>query len=117
MQRTRLGGEELAWAATEPLARRIAALKSWRAEVQKSLDDDELFSSQTVNYRPEPHQSDNEGAEESAFAIEEGGPTGVKSNKGNPNSDVTRLHDNPERTQNDISDQSDQDEKDWKILF
>ena len=70
-------------------------------------------------------QADTSGAEEPPVANEEGGATGVKSNKGNPNSDVTRLHDNPERTQhdnperapNDISDQSDQEEKDWEILF
>ena len=90
MQRTTLGGEELAWAATEPLARRLAALKSWRAELINSLDDDENFSSQTINYRPETHRADTSGAEEPPVANEEGGPTGINSNKGDPNSDVTR---------------------------
>ena len=58
MQRTASGGEELAWAATEPLARRLAALKSWRAELKISLDDDEKLSDRTTNYRPGPSQAD-----------------------------------------------------------
>ena len=51
MQRTASGGEELAWAATEPLARRLAALKSSHAELKNSLDDDANFSGQKMKHR------------------------------------------------------------------
>jgi len=116
MQRTSSGGEELAWAATEPLARRLAALKSWRAELIKSLDDDENIAGRTTAYRPGSHQADNSGAEEPA-AAKKGGPAGVTIDKANPNRDLTRLRDNPERAQHDSQDRSDQEEKDWEILF
>lgn len=36
MQKARCGEEVLAWAATEPLARRLAALVAWRVDVEKS---------------------------------------------------------------------------------
>lgn len=37
MQRTRHGEEILAWAATEPLARRLAAIKAWRAQFARAM--------------------------------------------------------------------------------
>jgi len=37
MQRTRRGEEILAWAATEPLARRLAAIKAWRARFVRAV--------------------------------------------------------------------------------
>ncbi len=112
MQRTASGGEELAWAATEPLARRLAALKSWRAELKKSLDDDEThanqISGQTPIYQAGPNQA----------ARKEIDKTGAKHWTGNeqstPDHDVTRLHDAVKDAENEISDQ---EEKDWKILF
>lgn len=36
MQKARCGEEVLAWAATEPLARRLAAIRAWRLDLEKS---------------------------------------------------------------------------------
>lgn len=36
MQKARCGDEVLAWAATEPLARRLAAIQAWRVDLEKS---------------------------------------------------------------------------------
>jgi hypothetical protein len=36
MQKARCGDEVLAWAATEPLARRLAAIRAWRVDLEKS---------------------------------------------------------------------------------
>lgn len=36
MQKARGGEEVLAWAATEPLARRLAAIRAWRLDLEKS---------------------------------------------------------------------------------
>lgn len=36
MQKARCGEEVLAWAATEPLARRLAAIAAWRVDLEKS---------------------------------------------------------------------------------
>ena len=36
MQKAQCGEEVLAWAATEPLARRLAAIKAWRLDMEKS---------------------------------------------------------------------------------
>ena len=109
MQRTASGGEELAWAATEPLARRLASLKCWRAELQKSLDDDDTVSSQTKDYHAETDRSDLSKPEEPAAANQESGPTDATSDEEKPSRDVERLRDNP--------DQPDPEEEDWKILF
>lgn len=35
MQKARCGEEVLAWAATEPLARRLAAIRAWRLDLEK----------------------------------------------------------------------------------
>lgn len=40
MQRTSWGGEVMGWAATEPLARRLAALKARRAEMSKAIEEE-----------------------------------------------------------------------------
>ena len=36
MQKARCGEEILAWAATEPLARRLAAIQAWRVDLERS---------------------------------------------------------------------------------
>ncbi len=36
MQKARCGEEVLAWATTEPLARRLAAIRAWRLDLEKS---------------------------------------------------------------------------------
>lgn len=41
MQRASCGEEILGWARTEPLARRLAALKSWRADLLAALKEEE----------------------------------------------------------------------------
>ena len=116
MQRTASGGEELAWAVTEPLARRLASLKCWRAELQKSLDDDDAVASQTKNYHAETDRADQTVAAIEEVG-EESGPAGVESNQEKPSRDVTRLRDHPECAQRDNPDQTDKVEEDWKILF
>jgi hypothetical protein len=117
MQRTASGGEELAWAATEPLARRLAALKCWHAELEKSLEDDDNLSGQMKNYQFENSQADISDIGESATINEESGLTGVESEHENSGRDVTPLHDRLERVKGDEPDQSDKEEQDWKILF
>lgn len=120
MQRTSSGGEALAWAATEPLARRLAALKYWHAELMKSLDDQEIDAGQTPTHRPETRKADILGADGPIAPNDEAGPRGRESATGSPKGDVTPLHDDPERTPPENpgqSDQPDQIEKDWKILF
>lgn len=116
MQRTASGGEELAWAATEPLARRLAALRSLRANLQKSLEDS----------REQPDDA-------ATGAIEAGGPTTPAPEEPPAAGDATnaldelppaddetiaaRHEDEPERVERENADSRDQKEKDWEILF
>lgn len=44
MQRTRRGEEVLVWAATEPLARRLAAIKAWRTQFAHALEQTRLLA-------------------------------------------------------------------------
>ena len=66
MQRTSTGGEELAWAATEPLARRLAALKYHHAELKKTLEDDSVFSGPIDTVGMAIAQTAKSGVDESA---------------------------------------------------
>lgn len=120
MQRTASGGEELAWAATEPLARRLAALKSWHADLQKALDDEEKFANQLMRYQPDIDPSDKV-APEMGEAVEQEAPaavqSGVQSSIERAHDDAEPMQDYQESTQPDESDQSSQKEKDWEILF
>lgn len=104
MQRTAWGGEVLAWAATEPLARRLAALKCWHAELEKSLAEEDTATEPAAD----PHT----------------GPSGTVSpvvtqdQEESPGGDAAELREPPESAGHDEADRSDEaTEKDWKILF
>lgn len=54
MQRTRHGEEVLVWAATEPLARRLAAIKAWRVQFARAAEEVKLRAETADQYQPEP---------------------------------------------------------------
>jgi len=118
MQRTSTGGEELAWAATEPLARRLAALKSWRAGLQKSLEDSETSSEQVPAGRRSDQRPAGSASEKTAIAAEKKSETAAAgNNRAEPNRESTHMEDNPVQAQEDVSERSEKKEKDWEILF
>lgn len=133
MQRTRSGGEELAWAATEPLARRLATLKCWHAELKMSLEDDEILAASSPNGQATTTSREDTGVDESAITDEKEQSANSDINRVAPSHNVNRPGDNPEITKSDIlnrarpnisehteheeSHQTDRVEKDWEILF
>ncbi len=54
MQRTRHGEEVLVWAATEPLARRLAAIKAWRVQFARAAAEVKLRAETAEQDQPEP---------------------------------------------------------------
>ena len=117
MQRTASGGETLAWAATEPMARRLAALKSWHVELIKLAEDDANSKDEThVNPLDTPNFAKS-GVEESPIPDKLEELSDVKNNKERPDRQLTDLNNEPERTQRDNPENSDKEEKDWEILF
>lgn len=54
MQRTRHGEEVLVWAATEPMARRLAAIKAWRAQFARAAAEVKLRAETAEVDQPEP---------------------------------------------------------------
>lgn len=113
MQRTSSGGEALAWAATEPLARRLAALKARQADLKASLDETETQMAQLDTPPPvdertapdlvakEDDQFNGAGHDQTPFpeaADQERAP----------------AQEPPEEA---AFDNTDQQEQDWKILF
>lgn len=138
MQRTADGGEELAWAATEPLARRLAALKSHHAELTKALEDEQNLTTQTDDDQassPLPATStldESDLRDEKAMANGHQSErqkqtqemTGLSKEEGHPPPDIPgHLSDhNSGQALQDAPDTSDPDtsnkeEKDWEILF
>ena len=113
MQRTSSGGEVLAWAATEPLARRLAALMYWQAELKKSLEDEEIMATRTATSGSEHVAADGSGAHEPAANTDELPLAGPDGNQESLQEDW--RHPWPDGTEQ--PDQSDQVDKDWKILF
>jgi len=106
MQRTSSGGEQLAWAATEPLARRLAALKCREADLRKFLEDHADISGKGEGDGSTTPYGDRSGGDVSATGNGKSAPTGI-----------IRQQENPERAQYDLPSQADQVEKDWEILF
>lgn len=106
MQRTSSGEEHLAWAATEPLARRLAVLKCRQAEFKKSLEDDATISNRAAGDGSTTPYADRSGDDVAAAGNGKSAPTGIIRNK-----------ENPEHAPYDLPSQSDPVEKDWEILF
>lgn len=106
MQRTASGQEVLGWARTEPLARRLAALKSWRTDLAAAIeesgsseaiggdDTDSIISLTADRVTPQSQASPNVTELETETATSETPETEKKDGDGNSGKD-----------------------KDWEVLF
>lgn len=101
MQRAKSGEEVLGWARTEPLARRLAALKSWRADIEVEIKKTNTAAEQT-NGGPEP-------ASVVPLTAESAKPSAPDLETTNPDVGGSSTSEAP--------DSHDDEDKDWEVLF
>ncbi|MEE8332735.1 MAG: hypothetical protein V3R85_02720 [Alphaproteobacteria bacterium] len=92
MQRTHHGEEVLAWASTEPMARRLAAIKAWRAHFARAAAEVKLRTGTPEENQPSP----------AAPAIETPRPASIDK--------VEKPEERPAEVTAD-------EKKDWEVLF
>lgn len=101
MQRAKSGKEVLGWARTEPLARRLAALKSWRTDIEAEIRKTSTAAEKT------------NGGPESASVVpltaEPVKPSAPNLETTNPDTDGSSTSETPES--------QDDEDKDWEVLF
>lgn len=101
MQRATSGEEVLGWAHTEPLARRLAALKSWRADIDAEMKKTST-SVQDAAVGPEPTSV-------VPLTTESAKPSPVIAPTANPDVRGSSALDTPGSDNNE--------DKDWEVLF
>lgn len=102
MQRATCGEEVLAWAQTEPLARRLAALMSWRADLVATLEEQEARARKEPDgaARSQPTQPVQDSPAPRSLSEAKPETTGP-----------------PETVEIAEPDEEPGEEKDWEVLF
>jgi len=99
MQRTRRGEEVLVWAATEPLARRLAAIKAWRAQFVRAVAEMKQL------------------AKPAAPAGEEPAAAPAAAHTADPVNSVPNATVEPAQTKPQPVSAAAQEKQDWEVLF